>query len=608
MTGLERLIFFGWLMQGTLCQGTVDKTNCTASGKPTVLVQASKPVLEGQEVSLTCNSSGIPPPHITWHIVRESGTSLWGSGKVLQITIMADVTKFYCEANNTCGSQTSEVTKLDVQYPPKTTSVSVNPSGHVMEGTDVTLSCSSNANPGVTSFTWYQVNGDQETKLGVKKVIRVRVSVDDNTFYCEAENKYGKRKSTLLKVDVRYPPKNTVASANPSGPVLEKSLVTLTCQSDAKPAVTNYLWYAADEGQNPTVNGSEQNLTVAGASGRTRYYCKVDNEHGSGRSTEIRLEVNYRPRNTSVSVVRSSSAESEGGLAVLTCSSDARPPASKYTWFRVREGVTESAGAGQNLTLYVADITDGGEYSCQAENGHGKDQSTPTNASIEFSPQIRSSSSCLRSKSQMTCTCESHGNPAPSVHWSLSGQPIKNALDTRIREEPLGKTGLRSTVTLRQSEEDTDTPLCLSVNSQGSASLQLCIASTGYQMLSFLIGVGAGAAGMLLLGVSMLLIASCTLRRMHSTTTWNLKTEDKTDLMLTDWTLPQEEDSLYTSTATPSRSQQPNGAKRTNGDANGPSQDHHGPPTNASNCHHTPLPHAHDLPPGDREVPDRKGE
>ncbi|XP_028976856.2 carcinoembryonic antigen-related cell adhesion molecule 5 isoform X1 [Esox lucius] len=615
MTGLERLIFFAWLLQGTLFQDAVDGTNCTASHKPTVSVQASSTVREGQNIALTCNSDAKPLPTFTWYTVRRSLVGIVGSSRELKITIMADDTKFYCEANNTCGSQKSGVTQINVLYAPKTTSVSVSPSGSVMEGTLVTLSCSSNANPPVNNFTWYTVKGEQKTRLGVGKEIKIYVSMEVRQFYCEAMNDLGEKKSPHTEVDVLYLPRDPVVSVSPSGPVPEGSPVNLTCRSDANPPVTNYIWYSEDESHAPSEIGSEQNLMLASANEGKNYYCQAANQYGSDRSKGFLLNIIYPPKNTSVSVARSSSTSKDVSV-ILTCSSEAKPPVERYTWFRVRGGVEKSVGVGQNLTCHVDDIIDGGEYYCKAQNQHGVDTSTPTEVSIEFAPLIRPSSGCIRSKSQLICTCESHGNPAPSVKWSMSGQHVENSLHTSVREESLGRTGLRSSLIVRLSEKDTPTPLCSSVNSHGSTSLQFCVASTGYQMLSVLIGVGAGAAGMLLLGVLMFLIA----RRMHTKTTWDLKKEDKTDLILTDWTLSQEEDSLYISKDTLagnptrqgaplSRPQQPNGGANGNGGINNDlGSDHYGPPMDATNCYHRPLPHPLDLPPRDKEAGDKEGE
>ncbi|XP_070999866.1 myelin-associated glycoprotein-like, partial [Oncorhynchus clarkii lewisi] len=305
------------------------------------------------------------------------------------------------------------------------------------------------------------------------------------------------------------------------------------------------------------------------------------------------------PRNTSVSVSPSDSVLEDNSVT-LTCSSDANPPVTSYRWYSVREGKEDYVASGQKIIQATMNVIDGREYYCKAQNHHGEDQSATTNASVEFAPQISSSSRCLHSRSQVSCTCDSHANPAPLVQWRLSGRHVNHSTATAIREEPLGRIGLRSTLTIRQSQEDTPTALCLSSNSQGSASLQLCVTSTGYQMLSLLVGAGAGAAGMLLLCVVTCVIA----RRLHAKTTWDLKPEDITELILTDWTLSQEEDSLYASKSTLTGHPRANGAngkgtRGVNPDLHGPQPTdppgglhYKPPPIGPLNSDHVPLQHS----------------
>ncbi|XP_064879510.1 B-cell receptor CD22-like [Oncorhynchus nerka] len=425
-----------------------------------VSVIPSGEVLEGSSVTLTCSSDANPAGiSYRWYSVRAGDTRSTGYGPVLRTKIWADNTHFYCEAKNMCGAHHSTITKVTVWYGPKTMSVSVTPSGPVFDGAMVNLTCSSNGNPPVSSFTWYSVKGDQATRLGVGTRLETSVSAEVHQFYCEGRNDHGGQNSTLIEVVVQYPPRNTSVSVNSSGPVLKGSSVTLTCISDANPPVSSYNWYSVDESETRSVIGVEQMYTVA--------------------------NVHDPPRNTSVSVSPSDSVLEDSSVT-LTCSSDANPPVTRYRWYSVREGKEDYVASGQKLIQATMNVIDGREYYCKAQNHHGEDQSATTNASMEFAPQISSSSRCLHSGSQVSCTCDSHANPAPLVQWRLSGRHVNPSTATAIREEPLGRIGLRSTLTIRQSQEDTPTALCLSSNSQGSASLQLCVTSTGYQMLSLL--------------------------------------------------------------------------------------------------------------------------
>ncbi|XP_029555270.1 B-cell receptor CD22 isoform X1 [Salmo trutta] len=583
----------------TLWQAGVEGTNCTNLPRNTsVSVIPSGEVLEGSSVILTCSSDANPPvTSYRWYSVRAGDTTSTGYGPVLRTKIWADNTHFYCEAKNMCGTHNSTITKVPVLYGPKTMSVSVTPSGPVFHGTMVNLACSSNGNPPVSNFTWYSVKGDQVVRLGVGKRLETSVSAEVHQFYCEGRNDHGRQNSTLIEVVIQYPPRSTSVSVNPYGPLLKGNSVTLTCISDANPPVTSYNWYSVDKSETRSVLGSEQKYTVANVNGNTQYFCVAKNQHGSNNSTKLQLDIQYPPRNTSVSV---SPSDSEDSSVTLTCSSDANPPVTSYRWYSVRGGTEDYVASGQKLIQATINVIDGREYYCKAQNHHGEDQSASTNASIEFAPQISSSPHCLRSGSQVSCTCDSHANPAPLVQWRLSGRRVNHSTATAIREEPLGRIGLRSTLTIRQSQEDMPTPLCLSSNSKGSASLQLCVTSTSYQMLSLLVGAVAGAAGMLLLCV----ITCVIVRRLHAKTTWDLKPEDKTELMLTDWTLCQEKDSLYASKTTLTRHPGANGAngkgtRGVNPDLHGPQPTdppgglhYKPPPIGPPNCDHVPLQHS----------------
>ncbi|KAJ8389084.1 hypothetical protein AAFF_G00122900 [Aldrovandia affinis] len=107
-----------------------------------------------------------------------------------------------------------------------------------------------------------------------------------------------------------------------------------------------------------------------------------------------------------------------------------------------------------------------------------KPKLTPVKVEVtEDMPQISASGSCGRTAAEISCSCESRGNPSPSMEWHVSGLQVTNSTDRVIREEQLGNAGLRSSLTMRHSQGDTPTLLCLSTNTLGNSSLQLLIPS-----------------------------------------------------------------------------------------------------------------------------------
>ncbi|KAJ8001582.1 hypothetical protein DPEC_G00170970 [Dallia pectoralis] len=66
---------------------------------------------------------------------------------------------------------------LHVTDGPRNPSVSVSPSGEIVEGSSVTLTCSSDANPPVYNYTWYKTNVTSPKASGQSYNIRIRVAV-----------------------------------------------------------------------------------------------------------------------------------------------------------------------------------------------------------------------------------------------------------------------------------------------------------------------------------------------------------------------------------------------------------------------------------------------
>ncbi|KAJ8353047.1 hypothetical protein AAFF_G00115180, partial [Aldrovandia affinis] len=289
-------------------------------------------VTEGQRVTLTCRTtctlSGSPA--FIWYKNKLplSTTNMYNN--YLQFTASSEDSGSY-----SCGVRDHEnlsfpAVTLSVRYAPKSTSVSVSPSGEIVEGSSVTLICISNANPPVQRYTWFKNNA----------------------------------------------PKSTSVSVSPSGEIVEGSSVTLTCSSNANPPVQRYTWF-----KNSTAitswRGSEQSYTIKDIKplDSGEYYCEAVNGVGSGSSHSKLLNVQYAPKSTSVSVSPSGEIV-EGSSVTLTCSSNANPPVHRYTWFKKNDTGVWQTGSGQSLNVSNFRSWNSGQYYCEAENKHGVHNST----------------------------------------------------------------------------------------------------------------------------------------------------------------------------------------------------------------------------------------
>ncbi|XP_031667402.1 B-cell receptor CD22-like isoform X4 [Oncorhynchus kisutch] len=255
-----------------------------------VSVSPSGGIVEGSSVTLTCSSDANPPVQsYTWY--KKNGgdyQSMTGPQHVFNQIQSSDSGEYYCVSQNEMGKDRSRTINMDVKYSPKNPSVSVSPSGEIVEGSSVTLTCSSDANPPVDKYTWYKKNVTSPKASGQSYSITNISSEDRGEYYCEAENKYGRLNSSSVFVDVQYGPKNISVSVSPSGEIVEGSSVTLTCSSDANPPVDKYTWYFQNE---TFLNGCGQMYNISNFKSKDsgHYHCEAWNRRGSRNSTALMI-------------------------------------------------------------------------------------------------------------------------------------------------------------------------------------------------------------------------------------------------------------------------------------------------------------------------------
>ncbi|XP_045061679.1 B-cell receptor CD22-like [Coregonus clupeaformis] len=249
-------------------------------------------VTEGQKVTLTCSTTCTlrdnPNPTYIWykngHVTNQSNSLF------LNPVSSEDAGRYSCAVEGHEVLHSPEET-LTVRYGPKNTSVSVSPSGEIVEGSSVTLTCSSDANPPVQSYTWYKKNGGGYQRMtGPQHVFNQIQSSDTGEYYCEVQNEMGTDRSTTINMDVKYGPKNTSVSVSPSGEIVEGSSVTLTCSSDANPPVDEYTWYKKNV-TSPKASGKSYSITNISSEDSGEYYCEAENKIASSNSTALMINV-----------------------------------------------------------------------------------------------------------------------------------------------------------------------------------------------------------------------------------------------------------------------------------------------------------------------------
>ncbi|KAF4075482.1 hypothetical protein AMELA_G00234940, partial [Ameiurus melas] len=240
-------------------------------------VIAPAEVTEGQSAVLICKTTcSLTDPTFIWYKNRRDLTTKTTKSNELHLQPVSseDAGSYSCAVRG-YEHLPSPAQTLRVRYPPKNVSVSFSSSGEIVEGSSVTLTCNSDANPPVETNTWFK--GTTSVGKGKTYTISKIRSEDSGEYKCKSSNEVGHQDSISVTLNVLYPPKNVSVSISSSGEIVEGSSVTLTCSSDANPPVENYTWYKVTK-----LVGIENTYTISKIRSEDsgEYKCKCSNEVG----------------------------------------------------------------------------------------------------------------------------------------------------------------------------------------------------------------------------------------------------------------------------------------------------------------------------------------
>ncbi|XP_042572030.1 B-cell receptor CD22-like [Cyprinus carpio] len=273
---------------------TINKPDKKWTGKPGVnltvtdlQVESPERVTEGDSVRLTCKSSCALTDRATFIWYRNSQPLTerrdrnLRSGRIYSISNISsdDSGEYKCKSRNEHGEKYSDAVTLNIMYPPKSISVSISPSGEIVEGDSVTLNCSSDSNP-PAEISWFKGG----TFVGSGRIYSIsKISSDDSGEYkCKSRNKHGEKDSDAVTLNIMYPPRSVSVSV--SGEIVEGDSVTLICSSDSNPSA-EISWFKEDQSSSV---GSGQSFSALQSG---RFYCEAHNQHGSQRSDAVTVTV-----------------------------------------------------------------------------------------------------------------------------------------------------------------------------------------------------------------------------------------------------------------------------------------------------------------------------
>uniref|UniRef100_A0A2K6P1I1 B-cell receptor CD22 n=1 Tax=Rhinopithecus roxellana TaxID=61622 RepID=A0A2K6P1I1_RHIRO len=174
-----------------------------------VRVRKIKPFSEihsGNSVSLQCDFSSSHPKEVQFF--WEKNGSLLGKERQLNFDSISpeDAGSYSCWVNNSIGQTESKAWTLEVLYAPRRLRVSMSQGNQVMEGKTATLTCESDANPPISSYTWFDWNNQSLPSSG--RMLRLEpVKVQHSgAYWCQGTNRVGKGHSPLFTLTVYYSP------------------------------------------------------------------------------------------------------------------------------------------------------------------------------------------------------------------------------------------------------------------------------------------------------------------------------------------------------------------------------------------------------------------
>ncbi|XP_065124595.1 sialic acid-binding Ig-like lectin 14 [Paramisgurnus dabryanus] len=287
-------------------------------------VEVQEEVLEGSSMCLRCSAKTLcssSPPTLTWsstdrlHLNESSRLQLDQQNQTeiisdlnftathLQhgVTFICTITYQLQQRNTTAQSNII----LHVQYAPKNTSVSVFPSNSVLEGSSVTLICSSDGNPAVFNYTWYRENGGQleELQTGYNLTFNVTDRSHTGRYYCQTKNQHGTQNTSVL-LDIQYAPKISLFSCN------RTDVTVCLCEAHGNPS-PKVEWHLSGRPVSNSTNTSINEERLSSTDLRSfislhhslthtdTLQCVTNNTHGNA-SQQIQLFCS--PQETSISV------------------------------------------------------------------------------------------------------------------------------------------------------------------------------------------------------------------------------------------------------------------------------------------------------------------
>ncbi|XP_034035488.1 hemicentin-1 [Thalassophryne amazonica] len=443
--------------------------------------------MEGSLVALVCESSGIPPPSLSW---RKDGVELQSDhrlrilsgGRHLQISSAesTDTASYTCTASSEAGSTSKEFSLQVYVRPTIRRSEEGTDDVTVTKGGSVTLQCVADGVPR-PAVTWLKdgrpITGQNGAKvLNEGRLLQIKdAKVSDTGRYtCIAVNVAGQADSKH-DISVHVPPSIIGQVLFPHNiSVIVKNPVVLSCEASGipLPAIT---WQKDGRPVKSTSSvhvlsgGRSLRLMHTGVEDAGTYTCIVSNSVGEERKN-FHLDILVPPSIVDEETVLDVKVKEKHNIT-LTCEASGNPTPN-IQWLKdgqllVPDSHHQVLSHGRFLQIYFAQVAETGRYSCLASNSAG-DRSRHYNVNVLVSPTIVGLTSD-GSAEEVTVTlsnptslvCEVQSFPPAIITWYKDGTVFESRRNIRVLP------GGRSLQILNAKEEDAGRYTCVATNEAG---------------------------------------------------------------------------------------------------------------------------------------------
>ncbi|XP_056408893.1 sialoadhesin [Hyla sarda] len=422
-----------------------------------VLVSPSTEVLEGSQVTMTCNfmKTQSELTEKIWYKNSRWLSKTSDDKLVFDNVKDSDTGYYHCVVQGTEDSSVSPSVFLHVSYGPRTPVLSSF--WEAQSGQTGIIQCSVDSDPPSSLALYFKERiiwssdtmGSPSGRIKVSSSQNmVKMEIDDvrledeGMYLCVASNHIGESRAT-----VNFTSQTTRIVIWPSSVVQEGEAVNLTCVVATKTvSAATYTWYKNgvmySEGPVNTLQ-----VTNVISEDRGAYHCSVESQQGTKSSQSVILNVLYPPKNV---VIKSFVDTEQSKIAIILGSADSNPP-SNLSLYKEGKLVASSTDGGKSkermhayfspgsLRLEITSVksSDRGSYVLVAENSLGKNQASVT-FNVEEVRVLVSPSSEMREGNIVTMTCEVLDNPQEinSYTWYKNSRGFR---EVKVSSIGLGK-------------------------------------------------------------------------------------------------------------------------------------------------------------------------